>query len=360
MSTTNTSIKQKTVLLVGAGAVGATIASWIAPNHNKFYVLDQGETLKAIKKNGVFSYLQHHEDKGEKCSVKTVENFIDCPAPDVILLCVKNYSLDALSKAIINAYGEDCAKNTIVVGLQNGVENQQILPKYFSNVVYGIISFNAWIDEPGVVGYQAKGPFIFGTPDNGLQSEVKLVADIFNQGVEAIASDHFQDAALSKMIVNLTNSFTTLMGLGYRDIDDASKFQKILSQLTFEGVNIVKASGHKECKVGDIPSWFLMGASARLPQFLTRKLFEKNVKKMVVSSMAQDIIQNGRSDNELEAINGYLLAMADKYNIDAPYNRAIYQLCQEAFSKPNFKPISVNEVWKRMNLDGKQQSLRSA
>ncbi|OUS06428.1 hypothetical protein A9Q81_02545 [Gammaproteobacteria bacterium 42_54_T18] len=76
--------------------------------------------------------------------------------------------------------------------------------------------------------------------------------------------------------------------------------------------------------------------------------------------MAQDIIQNGRSDNELEGINGYLLAMADKYNVDAPYNRAIYQLCQEEFSNSNFKPMSVSEVWQRMNLDGKNQSLRSA
>jgi len=350
-------LKKQTVLLVGAGAVGATIASWIAPKHGNFFVLDQGETLEAIKKNGIFSYLQHHEGKGEKSQVKTVERFEDCPKPDIILLCVKNYSLDGLSKAIINAYGEDCARNTIIVGLQNGVENQAILPKYFSNVVYGIISFNAWLDEPGVVGYQAKGPFIFGTPENSNQQQVKLVSDIFNQGVEAIASDHFQDAALSKMIVNLTNSFTTLMGLGYREIDDASKFQTILSQLTYEGVKIVKASGHKECKVGDIPSWFLMSASAHLPQLLTRKLFEKNVKKMVVSSMAQDIIQNGRSDNELEGINGYLLALADKHGVDAPYNRAIYQLCQQEFLKPNFTPMSVSEVWQRMNLDGKQPAL---
>jgi len=147
------------------------------------------------------------------------------------------------------------------------------------------------------------------------------------------------------------------MGLGYREIDDASKFQTILSQLTYEGVKIVKASGHKECKVGDIPSWFLMSASAHLPQLLTRKLFEKNVKKMVVSSMAQDIIQNDRSDNELEGINGYLLALADKHGVDAPYNRAIYQLCQQEFLKPNFTPMSVSEVWQRMNLDGKQPAL---
>jgi len=349
----------KTVLLVGAGAVGAAIASWIAPVHKSFYVLDQGETLKAIKKKGVFSYLQHNRNKGEQIPVKAIDGFADCPVPDIILLCVKNYSLEGLSRAIIQAYGPDTAKDIIVVGLQNGIENQSILPKYFSKVVYGVISFNAWLDEPAVVGYQAKGPFIFGTPDDLQQIEVDLVTAIFNQGVEAIASKHFQDAAYSKMIVNLTNSFTTLVGLGYQEIDNASKFQTILSQLTYEGVKIVKASGHKECKVGDIPSWLLMAASAQLPQLFTRKLFEKNVKKMVVSSMAQDIIQNGRCDNELEGINGHLLKLADKYGVDAPYNQAIYAICQKEFAKPNFSPISVNEVWFRISNGKKEAAFNS-
>ena len=200
--------KDKSVLLVGAGAVGSAIASWIAPKHDNFYVLDQGETLSAIKKNGVFSYLQNHKGQGEQVPVKTVDSFDDCPVPDIILLCVKNYSLEGLSQAIVKAYGPDKVKDITVVGLQNGLENQKILPNLFSKVVYGVISFNAWLDEPGIVGYQAKGPFIFGTPDNSLQQEVATITDIFNKGVPAIASTHFQDAALSKMIVNLTNSFT--------------------------------------------------------------------------------------------------------------------------------------------------------
>jgi len=346
------SFQQQTVLLVGAGAVGATIAAWLAPKMKNFYVLDQGKTLEAIREKGVSAYLQHHKDKTENTRVNTVASFAECPKPDIILLCVKNYSLDGLSRAIVEAYGEQALKDILVVGLQNGVENQQILPKYFPKLVYGIISFNAWLDEPGVVGYQAKGPFIFGTPDNRLQAEVEQVTSVFNLGVEAIASDHFQDAALSKMIINLTNSFTTLMGLGYREIDNPSLFQKILSQLTYEGVKIVKASGHKECKVGDIPSWFIIGASAKLPQFLTRRVFNKNVKKMVVSSMAQDIIQNGRSDNELDGINGYLLELAEKFNVEAPYNKAMYRLCRQAFSQEKFEPISVGEVWQKMALNG--------
>jgi len=339
---------QKKVLLVGAGAVGACIASWVAPKYEQLYVLDRGEVLETIAAQGIYSYQQHDEQNKQHCDVKMVAAFEDCPVPDIILLCVKNYSLEGLSKAIISAYGKEKLNDILVVGLQNGVDNQSILPRYFPKVIYGVISFNAWLDAPNIVGYQAKGPFIFGTPDNSLKEDVASLAGIFNLGVEAIASDHFQDAALCKMIINLTNSFTTLMGLGYLDVDDMSKFQTILSSLTYEGVQIVKASGHKECKVGDIPSWLLITASAKLPQFLTRKLFEKNVNKMVVSSMAQDIIQNGRTDNELAGINGHLLAMADQYGVDAPFNRAIYALCLKEFSKPNFKPIRVSEVWRRL------------
>lgn len=343
-SYTKDQIKNKTVLLVGAGAVGSTIAAWLSDVHESFYVLDQGATLTAIKQQGINAYLQHHEAEKTQHDVKTVSSFELCPAPDVILLCVKNYSLAGLSNAIVKAYGQEKADNIIIVGLQNGIENQAILPNYFRKVVYGIISFNAWLDAPAVVGYQAKGPFIFGTPDNSLQAEVELVSDIFNLGVPAIASTHFQDAALSKMIINLTNSFTTLMGLGYQKIDNAALFQTILSQLTYEGVKIAKAAGFKECKVGDIPSWLIITASAKLPQLFTRWIFNKNVKKMVVSSMAQDIIQNGRTDNELEGINGHMVALANEYNVHAPYNQAMYHLCKQAFSLEKFEPMTVTQV----------------
>lgn len=341
-------VTQKNVLLIGAGAVGACIAAWIAPHHNHFYVMDQGETLDTIRQNGIFAYQQNQKEMGEKVWVKTIKYFNDCPTPDIILICVKNYSLEGLSSAIIQAYGEKCIENCIIVGLQNGIENQTILPKFFNKSLFGIISFNAWLDQAGVVGFQAKGPFIFGTPDNQHQNEIEQINQLFNLGVESQISQHFQDAAISKMIINLTNSFTTLMGLGYEEIDNPALFQTILSQLTYEGVQIAKASGHQECKVGDIPSWLLITASAKLPQFLTRRLFEKNVKKMVVSSMAQDIIQNGRRDNELESINGHLLKLADKHGIPAPYNRAIYNLCLEEFNKPQFKPIRVSEIEKRL------------
>lgn len=340
----------QTILLIGAGAIGSAVAAWLAPQHEHFYVFDKPETIDIISQNGVSAYLQHHQDEPQNIKVKTLTQLEQCPVPDIILLCVKNYSLAGLSQTLLEAFGKPALKNCIVVGLQNGIENQKILPQYFTNVVYGIVSFNAWLDSPGVVGYQSKGPFIFGTADNSNHGKTRQVCELFNVAVPAQTSQHFQDAALCKMVINLTNSFTTLSGLGYIPIDNMALFQKILSNLTYEGVKIVKAAGHKECKIGDTPGWLLIKASALLPQFLTRALFKRNVKKMVLSSMAQDVIQNAGTKTELQDINGYLLALADKYQVDAPYNRAIYQLCQEFFSADKFQPLSIDAIWQKMAL----------
>ena len=66
---------------------------------------------------------------------------------------------------------------------------------------------------------------------------------------------------------------------------------------------------------------------------------------MVLSSMAQDIIQRGGSESELESINGYLLTLADRYGVDAPYNRAVYELCTKEFGRETFEPLAMEEVW---------------
>ena len=145
--------------------------------------------------------------------------------------------------------------------MQNGVENQAILPKYFSKVIYCVIGYNAWFAGPGVVGYQKKGPLIFGTKNNELMTETAAIAALFNRGVETVVVDHIQDAAHSKLIINLTNSLTTLIGHGFRDISDYGLFQKLLSNLLYEGVRVVKAAGFKECKIGGMPPWLLMKLS---------------------------------------------------------------------------------------------------
>ncbi|MCP4670354.1 MAG: ketopantoate reductase family protein, partial [Desulfobacula sp.] len=271
----------------------------------------------------------------------------EIPTPDIIVVSVKNYSLDAVSKIIKDKVGD----KPVIIGMQNGIENQTILPKYFSKVVYCVVCYNAWLDNPGVVGYQKRGPLVFGTVNNELQFEMDAICNVFNKGVESIVTLHLHNGTHSKMIINLTNSLTTLIGHTYKEISNENLFQKLLSNLTYEGVKIVKAAGYDECKLGGMPSWLLMKAGATLPQFITKIPFKKNVKKMVISSMAQDILQRGSTQSELESLNGYFIKLAEKYSIHIPYNKTIYELCKSEFSKPDFKPWDVKDVWEKVKAN---------
>ena len=335
------------IVFFGAGPVGGTVGGWIAAKHENVYFLDQGEIAEGMRAKGLTLYEGGKPETRQHVDVKVINDLSERPDADIIAVAVKNYSLDAVSKIIKDKVGD----KPIIVGIQNGMENQHILPRYFSKVLYCVVGYNTWMDEPGVIGYQKKGPLVLGTPDNSLQDELAAVSALFNLGVETIVTDHLGDAVHSKLIINLTNSVTTLIGHGFKPVSSVAILQRILSNVLYEGIQITKAAGYHECKIGGMPPWLLLWASAKLPHVITRPLFKKNLAKMVVSSMAQDIILRKGSESELDTINGYFVQLADKVGVSAPYNKAIYNLCKRAFAAPEFEPLDVQDVWKEIRAN---------
>ncbi len=334
------------IVFFGAGVIGQSIGGWVASHHDNTYFLDQGEVATRLKEKGITLFQQFKEDKKTHVDVKVISDIDEAADADVIAIGVKNYSLDAVAQLIKDKAGD----KPIIIGLQNGVVNQKILPKYFSKVIYCIVGYNAWFEEPGVVGYQKKGPLLFGTINNELQEEMKMVSEIFNKGVETIVVENLQDAAYSKLILNLVNGLTTLIGYGFKEVANFGLFQKVITNVLNEGVQVAKAAGYSECKIGGMPPWLLIQAGAKLPYFLTRPMFKINAKKMVITSMAQDVIQRGSNDTELDTLTGHIVDLADKHNVHIPYNRTVYELCKKELAKPTFEPITIEELWKEIKV----------
>jgi ketopantoate reductase len=63
-----------------------------------------------------------------------------------------------------------------------------------------------------------------------------------------------------------------------------------------------------------------------------------------MSSMSQDIIQRGGTTSEIDSLTGYILRLARRNRVKAPYNETIYELGKERFSKPGFVPLDVKDV----------------
>ena len=335
-------------IIIGAGAIGGCLGGWLSEVYDEVYLLDQGEVLKNLKQKKQISLYQQGEENNKKAvPIKVIEKLSDVKNPDIIAIAVKNYSLDKVAQSV----KAEMTGDPIILGLQNGVMNQTLLPKYFNKVIFAVIEFNAWIDEPCVIGYQNKGPFVIGSTGNSLKNEIDALQTYMNKAVQTIVTDRIRDAAYCKMIINLTNSYTTLVGFKYRKISSLPLFKKVLSNSMYEGIKVLQAMGVQEYKAENMPTWGKIKASATLPDFITMGIFKKNLAKMVLSSMAQDILQRKAGISEIDSLLGEFVKLADEHKIDAPYNKAVYKLCKEGFTRKDFQPLTEERVWKAVQSE---------
>ncbi len=328
--------KDLKILFFGAGAIGGSVCAWVSAHHPQTYLFARGEAADVIREKGLTLYQGDAPAQKQRFPINLIDDLSDLPDADVVVIAVKLYHLEHAAQTIHEKLGD----RPLIVGMQNGVESQTILPKYFSRVVYCQVTYNAWIDAPGVIGYQNKGPLTLGTPDNRLQAEMEQLVTVFSSGVETAVTRRLQDAAHCKLIINLGKSVTTLIARPEEgDAAGLDLYQKILANTLYEGVRVVRAAGYREEHLGRTPSWRTIQLLAKLPPFLTRPVFRRNLKKLNMSSMGQDVLVRKSSDTELEYLNGYLLSLAERCRVDAPYNRVIYRLCKEYFAIPGFQPL---------------------
>jgi 2-dehydropantoate 2-reductase len=328
------------ILFIGPGAIGGSVAAWVAENYPATFVMGHGATLAALRKNGLTTYRFDAPDATRRTVHPAI---VDRPAAvadaAIVVLTVKNYSLEAVARQVKDELGD----RPIVVSIANGMDNQRILPKLFSKVVYGIASYNARREAPGVIGYQHKLPLLIGTLDNALGAEVRLVQSVLGRGCPTEIVDRMQDAIHTKIVVNLTNALDALVGRGARPLSNPAIFQRLLTQTLWEGVCTIRAAGHCEYRVPGMPSFALLHLAAALPDWVTRPLFRRRLRAMRMSSMTQDVMLHGAESTELESITGYIVDLAAQHRVPAPYNRAILKLGREKF-RPGFTPLTCEEV----------------
>jgi 2-dehydropantoate 2-reductase len=338
------------VLFIGPGAIGASVAAWVAESYSAVWIMGHGETQAALRQNGITTYdFADPERTRRTVRVATVDRPGEVGDVDVVVLAVKNYSLETIASQVRETLGN----RPIVVSMANGIDNQRVLPKFFSRTIYCVVSYNARRDAPGVVGYQRKGPLLIGTPDNTLGEELRLVQSILARGCPTEIVDHLHDAVHTKIVINLTNALDALVGRGSRPLSNPAIYQQLLSQTLWEGVRTVRAAGYREHRIAGIPPFALLHVAAALPGWLTRPLFKRELRAMRMSSMTQDVVLRGAHDTELESITGYVVRLAQEHGVPVPYNRAIYRLGRERFH-PGFAPLSCEEVLAAVERERKE------
>jgi len=332
------------IVIYGAGSIGSTIGGWLTPKDHNIYLTARGEHAKIMKERGLT--LLETNKTPETVNVKLINSLAEAPSAKVVVLAVKNYDLEDAARDIFAKLGD---KSTIVA-LQNGVENQTVLPKYFSSVTYGVVGYSAMITKPGTVEYQSRGPVYLGTIDNKPEHSIEEIRQTFNLGFQAEITSRLQDTVHCKIVLNLTNALFTLVGLNYSEISSYEKLATMASKLINEGIDVIQAAGYREYPFKNYPSWRTLRLGLKLPSFMRTSVLKRSVEHALLNSMGQDVLVRRRKETELEFLNKYILDMAASAGIEVPCNRALYDLCKSLFNQEDFQPLAVEEVWDALKI----------
>jgi 2-dehydropantoate 2-reductase len=133
------------ILIFGAGAIGSLIGANLSKNNNVI-LIGRKSHISSIKKNKLII-------KGKtnlKVKINAKETVDDLKfKPDILILTVKSYDTEHAILQVKNIISE----NTIVLSLQNGLDNIDKIRKYisFEKIIVGVTTHGAFFSKPGII-----------------------------------------------------------------------------------------------------------------------------------------------------------------------------------------------------------------
>lgn len=156
-------------VVFGAGAVGGYYGALLrAAGHDVVFVA-RGATLAALRARGL--RIERPEGPLVLPAVEATDRLAGVPPAEVVLVCVKSHDTRAAAEALRPVVGS----GTVVVSLQNGVENETILAEVLGlpPLLVAFTQIGVAVREPGIVDYSGRGEIYLGEPD-GTASERAL------------------------------------------------------------------------------------------------------------------------------------------------------------------------------------------
>lgn len=320
------------VLIYGAGAIGSFMGYVLSDN------LDlNGRMIENVGLLGRKGHINRIKEAGLQIDLpegRKIVQFKHCFAgidelkasdfcPGIIIVCVKTYSLPAVCDELRHSgLLKGRLKNAIFILLMNGMGNREVFDEpdlRDSQVLEGITSLGVKFSEDGLVELKGKGKTIF--EDKIGEEMKKFLRDRFLQGgFEMEFARDFKEHQYSKLFVNSVINPITALTRQRNGIVLSSALNSTVENIVKEAVRVAAKEGIKRDEKRVIEEVYSVA----------EKTFGNT------SSMLQDVLK-GRM-TEIDSINGYIISLAKKHNVEVPVNEALYGLVKSATITPGTLP----------------------
>ena len=309
-------------IIIGAGGTGGILGFYMTKAGKDVTLIARNAHLEAIQKQGLsVEKMWINETETIPVSAESMESYeAKGEKADVILVCVKKYSLDSCIPFIQNISHE----NTIVVPVLNvygtGAYLQEKLPKVL--VTDGCIYVSANIKQAGVLLQHGEILRVFfgvrekedlkklnGQLDGEYKVErllKKIAQDFKDSGIDGILSDNIKRDALTKFsYVSPIGTAGLYLHAVAGDFQREGEARELFKTLIREIVTLANAMGIT----------------------FEEDLVERNLKILsnlpeeATTSMQRDVMEGKQS--EIDGLVYEVVRMAKKYGVEVPaYERA--------------------------------------
>lgn len=309
-------------IIIGAGGTGGILGFYMTKAGKDVTLIARNAHLEAMKKQGLsVQKMWTNETETIPVSAESMESYeAKGEKADVILVCVKKYSLDSCIPFIQNISHE----NTIVLPVLNvygtGAYLQEKLPKVL--VTDGCIYVSANIKQAGVLLQHGEILRVFfgvrekedlkklnGQLDGEYKAErllKKIAQDFKDSGIDGVLSDNIKRDALTKFsYVSPIGTAGLYLHAVAGDFQREGEARELFKTLIREIVTLANAMGIT----------------------FEEDLVERNLKILsnlpeeATTSMQRDVMEGKQS--EIDGLVYEVVRMAEKYGAEVPaYRRA--------------------------------------
>jgi 2-dehydropantoate 2-reductase len=297
------------VLVVGAGAVGALFGSALARQGALVSVVCRSD-YDAVKSGGYDIRSQLLGDHRFRPHA-VLRDVADCPTPpDYLILTSKVLASSDRAALIRPAVGP----KTVIVLIQNGVDIEQPIADAFpDNELLSSLAFVAvGRTGAGAVHHQSLGSLVLGRYPSGTTPAAERLAALFEASkVGCKLTDDIVSARWQKAVWNAVFNPISIMGgvLDTAMMLGTEENQAFVRQAMTEVCAVAAADGHPQS-----------------PRLVDQMIASTRAMPAYKTSMALDY-ENGRP-MEIEAILGNTVRAARRLNVAAPALESIYALAR--------------------------------
>jgi 2-dehydropantoate 2-reductase len=264
--------------------------------------------VNVINRDGLFIDSIHFKESVSVSASTELEAVRDAK---LVLFSVKTVDTERTAE-LLSPY---LASETIVVSLQNGVDNVERI-----NLAAGIQAIPAVVyiavamTGLGRIRHSGRGDLIMGDPSRNRyarQRELAEVAATFvRAGVPCRISEDITTELWQKLIMNCAyNAISALARTKYGRIAENAGSVELIKQVIDEAVAVGEAAGVRLSADAMVAAALKLGSEA-MPE--------------AVSSTAQDISRGKLT--EIDSLNGFLVRKGAETGVPTPVNQTLYSL----------------------------------